>query len=331
MKYKLIFIIFNFIIPIYYYKFASYKSFLNKKNKYIFEKQIMLGYDINKFAIISLNCKTCGLFAIYKHSIACILKYIIEGYIPIIELLSYPYIFNKLNSNNTKFKINPWEIFFNQPYGYSLENVKKKAKNIQYFKCDPIKINIYYPNYSIYLDKVVSDFWHHIANKYIPIKLEILKESNLIIKKLFKGSKNILGVLARGTDYISLKPKGHPKQPDINIMISDTKKMDLKYKYDLIFLTTEDSLIKGKFTTVFKNKIKSYNFNNINYNYKEKKRLYFNEKIQGNFNYAKTYLINIIILSKCIDIICSLTSGTIGAFILTEGFRNTKIYFLGYY
>ena len=114
-------------------------------------------------------------------------------------------------------------------------------------------------------------------------------------------------------------------------MISDTKKMDLKYKYDLIFLTTEDSLIKGKFTTVFKNKIKSYKFNNINYNYKEKNKLCFNKKIEGNFNYAKSYLINIIILSKCIDIISSLTSGTIGAFILTEGFRNSKIYFLGYY
>ena len=45
----------------------------------------------------------------------------------------------------------------------------------------------------------------------------------------------------------------------------------------------------------------------------------------------KTYLINIIILIKCIDIITSMTSGTIGAFILSEGFRNKIVYNLGLY
>jgi hypothetical protein len=45
----------------------------------------------------------------------------------------------------------------------------------------------------------------------------------------------------------------------------------------------------------------------------------------------KIYLINIIILSKCLDIIASRTAGSIVAFILTNGFRNIKIYNLGYY
>ena len=37
------------------------------------------------------------------------------------------------------------------------------------------------------------------------------------------------------------------------------------------------------------------------------------------------YLINIIILSKCKDIIVSRTNGALGAYILTEGFRKTKV------
>lgn len=45
----------------------------------------------------------------------------------------------------------------------------------------------------------------------------------------------------------------------------------------------------------------------------------------------KIYLINIIILSKCLDIISARTSGSIGAFIFSEGFRNIKVYFLGEY
>ena len=141
-----------------------------------------------------------------------------------------------------------------------------------------------------------------------------------------------MGVLARGTDYISLQPRHHPKQPNINIMIKDIKEMNLKYKYDWIFLTTEDYLIKSIFIRTFKNKLKYLKKkNNINYNYKEKKKLGFNEKIKGNLQYQKNYLINIIILSKCIDIISALTSGTIGTFILSEGFRNSKIYYSGFY
>ena len=260
----------------------------------------------------------------------CLIEFIFKGYIPLIELLSLPNIFNSFNNNkNTELKINPWEFYFNQPYGYKLKSVEEKAKNMKYFKCNTRKK---IPNYFIYLNKGLCDFWHNIALKYIPIKVEIIYESNIIIKKLFKGSKNILGVLARGTDYISLKPRYHPKQPKTNIMIKDIKEMNLKYKYDWIFLTTEDYLIESIFIQTFKNKLKYFKKNNnINYNYKEKKKLGFNAKIKGNLQYQKNYLINIIILSKCIDIISALTSGTIGTFILSEGFRNAKIYYSGFF
>ena len=43
------------------------------------------------------------------------------------------------------------------------------------------------------------------------------------------------------------------------------------------------------------------------------------------------YLMSIIILSKCIDIIACRTNGSAGTFIFTNGFRNFKIYYLGRY
>ena len=43
------------------------------------------------------------------------------------------------------------------------------------------------------------------------------------------------------------------------------------------------------------------------------------------------YLLNIILLSKCIDIITARCSGAAGIFILTNGFRNSKVYDLGEY
>lgn len=52
---------------------------------------------------------------------------------------------------------------------------------------------------------------------------------------------------------------------------------------------------------------------------------------KSNIEFNKIYLLNIIILSKCLDLLAANTSGTIGAFILTKGFRNYKVYKLGLY
>ena len=176
------------------------------------------------------------------------------------------------------------------------------------------------------------DFWHNMAYKYIPIKKEIINESFIIMKKLFKNSNNILGVLIRGTDYIASKPKNHFIPPKIKIVFKDIKEMNKKNQYDLIFLTTEDEIIRMKFIKKFGNKLKYLKSNKtINYNYKKKLFLAFNKNINGDLYFMKIYLINIIILSKCNDILCARTSGSTGAFILTEGFRNNKVYFLGKY
>ena len=74
-----------------------------------------------------------------------------------------------------------------------------------------------------------------MAYKYIPIKKEIINESFIIMKKLFKNSNNILGVLIRGTDYIASKPKNHYIPPKIKLLFKDIKEMNKKYKYYLIF------------------------------------------------------------------------------------------------
>lgn len=307
-----------------YNSFNEYKDHNHFK---LNEKE--LDYLNNKFAIIRINCRTCALFSYYNRFLRCMHVFIKQGYIPIIDLLSFPNILN--NYNISSLKINPWELYFNQPYGYTLENVKRKAKTIKYYYCDS---RLYeFPNkYNIIFNKALMDFWHNIAYSYVPIKNEILKEANIIMKNLFKGSNNILGVLVRGTDYISIKPKGHPIQPELSQIFNDIKKMNKKNSYDWIFLATEDDIIKKKFIFNFGDKLKYLNnINKIDYNYKQKNFLVYNRNIKFDYNFFKLYLLNIIIMSKCIDIICSCTNGTIGVFIFTEGFRNNKIYWFGLY
>ena len=166
----------------------------------------------------------------------------------------------------------------------------------------------------------------------MPLKKEIIEESNSIMKQLFGNSTNILGVKVRGTDYISLKLKGHSIQPKIEKVILDVKMMDEKNKYDFIFFATEDEIIKKKFIPEFGDKLKVLNPKiKINYNYNNTYMINLNENIYGNIEYIRNYVLNTIILSKCLDIITSRCSGATGIFILTNGFRNTKIYNLGEY
>ena len=108
--------------------------------------------------------------------------------------------------------------------------------------------------------------------------------------------------------------------------------MDKKYKYDWIFIATEDNIIRNKFIKEFGDKLKYLlPKENIQYNYANNTYLTFNQGIKVNLENLNIYLINIIILSKCIDIITSRTNGSIGIFILTEGFRYNKVYYLGLY
>ena len=151
------------------------------------------------------------------------------------------------------------------------------------------------------------------------------------MKKLFKNSNNILGVLIRGTDYISKKPSLHPIQPKVDIVISDVKQMDIKNNYDYIFFTTEDEKIRKKFIKEFSNKVKELHAFKLNYNYSSNNFLNFNEKIYGNIQFNKQYLVNIIILSKCLDLVTSRCSGASGILVLTNGFRFMKVYDLGIY
>ena len=48
-----------------------------------------------------------------------------DGYIPIVDLQFFNNVYNKYNKS-----FNPWELFFNQPFNYTLLQVIKYGKNV---------------------------------------------------------------------------------------------------------------------------------------------------------------------------------------------------------
>ena len=279
-----------------------------------------------KFAILRrTNCEPCGLFSYYIVHLGCIINYLKHGYIPILEVASFSNIF----TGNNKPKDNPWEEFFNQPCGYTLNEVVK-MKDVKIFKCECV---CDMPDEkTIYSNTIMLNYHHKIQEKYMSIKNNIYKEVEKIWQNLFGNSTNVLGIFIRGTDYISIEPSGHSRQPSTKRLINDVIKMNKKNKYDFIFLGTEDNKIRNLFIKIFGKKLKYlipkdkivYNYNTGNY-------LTYNKNVFGNMNFSKIYLLSVIILSKCIDIISSRTSGAAGVFIISNGFRNKIVYYLGEY
>ena len=279
-----------------------------------------------KFAILRrTSCSPCGLFSYYIVHLGCIINYLKHGYIPILETGSFINVFTGKNLQSH----NPWENFFNQPCGYTFDEVVR-MKDVEVFEC--VCVGDMPDEKTVYNNSIMWDYHHQIQNKYMSIKKEVYLEADKIWKNFFGESKNILGILLRGTDYTSRRPPEHAIPPKTKLALNDTIKMDKKYKYDFIFIATEDNIIRRKFNETFGNRLKYLiPEKQVFYNYKVKNFLTFNYKVFGNMNHMKTYLISIIILSKCQDIISARTSGAAGAFILSNGFRNSKVYYLGEY
>ena len=276
-----------------------------------------------KFAILRrTSCEACGLFSYYIVHLGCIINYLKHGYIPILDVGSFS---NILSGNNNP-EDNPWEEFFNQPCGYTLDDVVK-MKDVEIFECECV---LDMPDEkTVYSKPIMLNYHHIIQEKYMSVNKNILKEAKKIWHELFRHSKNVLGIFVRGTDYSSLQPGGHSRQPSIDIIINDTITMDKQNKYDYIFLGTEDDEIRNAFIKKFGKKLK--------YLVPKDKLVYnsgyltYSKNVFGNMDFSKTYLLSIVILSKCIDIISSRTSGAAGVFIISNGFRNKLVYYLGDY
>lgn len=232
-------------------KYFEEENYIDNFQKYFINKnKFKLDYENNSFVILKRNyCPFCGFFSYYCVFIKCVIPFISNGDIPIIDLNAFGNIYNNFKPNISE---NPWELYFQQPFGYKLNGVKNKSKKIKFYECSE-KVNSYN---NIYNNKYIIQFWHNISKIYFPLKKIMINKANLIIKKLFKNSKNLLGILIRGTDFISHKTINHPIPPKPEIVIRDVKEMDKKNKYEFFFIATEDDLIREKFKNEFGNKIK---------------------------------------------------------------------------
>lgn len=128
------------------------------------------------------------------------------------------------------------------------------------------------------------------------------------------SNKKIVGVVARGTDYLILKPKGHPIQPELSELFKQIKKN--VHETDVLYVATDEQKILNQFIREFGSEriitTESEYYDNV-YHMKEANvsRLTF-ERENDKFLKGYQYFERIYILSKVDGLIAGM-SGAVRA------------------
>jgi hypothetical protein len=284
------------------------------------------------FYIIGVDEGWCGLWAIITHQLTHIAYAVDHGYIPVVDLQNY---FNQYLGEDVLFKENAWEYYFQQPMGYSLQDVKKAKNIIASVNRGVIPMEKYRLGYTDCYNAQAMAYYQKLAKKYLRFNEQTEKNLVNAYNEVLAGKGKILGVHCRGTDFITLKPNGHPIQPKAAEAIEKAKQVMQEYQCARLYLATEDADIYDAFAEQFGNKLiagsshrwrvgdlKPGQNNSDLYNNATR-----NERYQGGLAYlAETYL-----LSKCSCFIGGATRGTLGTLLMSDGFEYQYVFNLGTY
>lgn len=289
------------------------------------ERKVSYGHENSDLIFYVIRRTPCsiGLFS-YVSTVMGHIKYAVDrGYIPVVDMQNYA---NTYLDDEILGKQNAWEYYFKQPMGYSLEDIKK-SKNIILSWAESTEIQ---PDYSMVTNESLYKMWCDYSKKY----LHLSDEFKSYYQEKYHGFFNrdaTIGVLCRGTDYVSNHPPDHPIQPTIEQLIAGIREYLNEEDNKYVYLATEDEQVYTRFYDEFAEKLTAIettryqNTGNSNINelsFSEGK----NRRLQG-----MEYLATIVLLSECKCLVAGCSGGTYGALLLSQGQQEKNIFFNGCY
>tara|TARA_Y100001970_G_scaffold133625_1_gene164657 strand:+ start:18908 stop:20023 length:1116 start_codon:yes stop_codon:yes gene_type:complete len=247
----------------------------------------------NKFFYVIRRTPGAGFFSNLNFVIQNLLICDQLKMIPVIDMENYPTLYNcKIKIGNSR---NSWDYFFNKTSKYSLEEVYK-SKNV--ILCDNRTSIKGFPE--VKKDSIFKYFYgfqyldsrhKKIFKKYIKIKKEFLNFSNNFVNKKFTNKK-VLGICFRGSDQ---KKSGYaPYTPTEEQMLFATDSLIKKYKFDKIYICTEDIDYLNFYKKNYGNKVLYSNSVRTT----DKIDLFDSQDIKHRYKIGKGNLNDMLILSK---------------------------------
>ena len=276
----------------------------------------------SQYCVLQRKADECGLFSYFNVLLGGLNYCKKHNLIPIIDMLSNDNIYQDGQ------KINSWELFFDQPMGIGLGDIHDVA---EYLDCNQV---IDHPVASMEFltnDKKI-EYWRHICREYIRLNCDMERYVAQCMNEYMPNGreKETVGVLCRGTDYIRLKPYGHPVQPDSEAVIKKIRQFLKREGCNYVFLATEDKYIYEKMHMEFGNRLIVPNVSR----YKDTGKRYLSDIVReerNGYEKGRDYLASIYILSRCEYFVAGRTSGSIAALLLSQGFEDIYLWNLGYY
>lgn len=278
------------------------------------------------FYVIRRRDAYCGLFSLYITTLARIDTALKKGFIPVVDMQNN---FNLYLDEKKIGKENSWEYFFEQPMGYSLNDIKK-SKNVIIGDGSVPEMFPYLDVDFLYGKKGNIEYWKDLAKRYIRVNTGIQKYVDELYDKMFLRQDRVLGIRCRGTDYVNEKPKNHPRQPEITDILREAKRIIEEYKCTKIFLMTEDrsyyQACKNEFgdmLTVYNDKFTTYASGSIG------KAMY--EQASSKYLMGMEYLIETLLLGKCNCLCAGCVSATVGVLLMANEYEYIYLFDLGIY
>jgi len=293
----------------------------------IYNKKIKLGEENSDktFYLIKFTNTNVGLFSYFITALGYVKYAKQKNYIPIVDMKTYE------NTYLEKKKVdieNSWEYFFNPLNSFEIKEVYE-SKNVilspKYPYEWPDDSSLFFNNKKNILK------WRKFAKESITINKQITKAAHKKYLEFFNESDRVLGLKCRGTDYLKLKPKSHPVQPDVDMCITKVKEVMKQHKCNKILLATEDQEVFDIFKSEFKELVFSTDdirpqYSGVGYISEAS-----NNRIDDKFLSGVEYLRTILMLTMCDCFISGRNSGAVGVLLLADGFDYEYIFDLGVY
>jgi len=257
--------------------------------------------------------------ACLTNTLSLILYSLSNGYIPVIEI-------NKGEDNFFQ-----WNWFFRQPYEIICPEGIELFSTIE---CDVDRIP-YTGGWETYLDRNNVDYeiWHFLFKTFVSLNdntaAYVAKEE----RTLRIDYEKTLGVLVRGTDYVSLKPCGHPVQPELDKIIAAVEDRISKKDVKVYLATEEERIWKAFQDRLGENRILVNSRTYYDSLYKDGMLIGEVHFDRDKDNYWKSieYLSSLIILSRCHSLIAGNCGGTKFAMLLSDSYIHPFVFKNGYY
>lgn len=280
------------------------------------------------YYIIRREAKSEGLFFRFV-LVAGHIKYaLITGRRPVVDMQNYP---NPYLAPEKLGKENSWEYFFEQPLRIGLEQAYS-GENVILSDGGMIESR---PNsgMAFFEDRngILTDWRLLVSHGLLKVKPERLQEIAAVRQKLFAPNERILGVLLRGTDYVTEKPKWHPIPPPVEFAASIAKTKLWEWNCDKIFLATEDKSIVQAFKDFFGDLCVIYDREYVDFVPSKRISSISIDRANDPFIQGKDYLTQMILLSTCNSFVAARCSGSVGVMMLADKFEHTYFFNLGRY